>query len=85
MRTESIVKVALPEAALVPSVLLYLVTKSGRYLNGSQAAHLVASGQVRLDGVVERRLNFVVPAGLHCIEVYGMVQPFEVLPVQFET
>ena len=85
MRTESIIRVALPEAPLVSSVLLYLVTKSGRYLNGSQACHLVASGQVRLDGAVERRLNHVISDGMHVIEVYGRIQPFEVLPTLFET
>jgi hypothetical protein len=81
MRTEEIVRVALPETADLSRVVLYLITKSGHYLNGSQAAWLVASGQVKLDGRVERRLHHVVSAGLHCVEVYGRLQPFEVMPV----
>lgn len=85
MRTKEIVKVALPEAAMFPQVVLYLITKSGRYLNGSQASWLVASGQVKLNGRVERRLHHVVSPDLHCIEVYGCIQPFEVMPVAKET
>lgn len=84
MRTKEVVTVALPEAATVPDVLLYLVTKSGRYLNGSQASHLVASGQVKLDGVTERRLHHVVPIGIHHFEVYDRLQPFEVMPLNNE-
>lgn len=84
MRTEEIVRVAMPESAMVPDVVLYLITKSGRYLNGSQASWLVASGQVKLDGCVERRLHHVVPVGLHCVEVYGRIQPFEVIGIAKE-
>lgn len=84
MRTEEIVRVALPGTANISAVVLYLVTKSGRYLNGSQASWLVASGQVKLDGGVERRLNHVVPTGLHCVEVYGRIQPFEVIGIAKE-
>ena len=85
MRSDEIVRVALPDAAVIPDVLLYLVTKSGRYLNGSQAAFLVASGQVKLDGRDERRLHHVISTGIHCFEVFGKIQPFEVLPVSKET
>ena len=84
MRTEETVRVALPGSTSVPEVVLYLITKSGRYLNRSQAAWLVASGQVKLDGCVERRLHHVIPAGLHCIEVYERIQPFEVMGIAKE-
>lgn len=84
MRTEEIIRVALPETANLAAVVLYLVTKSGRYLNGSGASWLVASGQVKLNGGVERRLHHVVPAGLHCVEVYGRIQPFEVVGIAKE-
>lgn len=81
MRTEEIIRVALAEQASMPDVVLYLVTKSGRFLNGSQATWLVASGQVKLDGRVERRVEHVIPSGIHCLELYGRIQPFEVMPV----
>lgn len=84
MRTEEIVRVALPGTANIAAIVLYLITKSGRYLNGSQASWLVASGQVKLDGCVERRLHHVVAPGLHCVEVYGSIQPFEVIGIAKE-
>jgi ribosome-associated protein YbcJ (S4-like RNA binding protein) len=79
-----ITRVALHDGAALPSVVLYLITKSGQALNMSQASWLIASGRVKLNGSVERRLHLEIPSGLHCVEIHERIYPFEVMPVLLE-
>lgn len=50
-------------------VLVQLVTKSGHYLDLSQARYLIGGGKVKVDGATQTNSMTVIPAGLHHVSI----------------
>lgn len=75
-----IISVRHPDIPYLTDIVVYVVTKSGQYLNASQARALIGRGDVRVNGGVVRECEYIMSIGLNVIEVYGKRFPIDVVP-----
>ena len=54
-----------PDDPYLSELLVAIVTKTGQYLNMSQAQHMIVKGEITVDGTVERNPAKVLKPGLH--------------------
>lgn len=77
---EKVIAVGLPGIAYLTDVVVYVVTKTGHYLNKSQARHLIAQGKVRVNGAAVRKPHHLMELGFSLLEVGDRSYPVETLP-----
>lgn len=77
---QKVIDVRHADIPYLTDIVVYIVTKSGQYLNTSQARFLIGSGEVKVNGDVVRKPHHLVDHGMNVLEVYGRLYPFNVVP-----
>lgn len=82
---EEVIRVAPSDTPYLTDVVVYIITRSGQYLNASQAQFLIGRGDVKLNGEVVRSVSRVVDLGINVLEVRGRSYPIDVIGKVLET
>lgn len=81
---QKVISVRQPEIPYLADLVVYLITKSGWYINQSQAQFLIGRGDVKVNGEVVRKTHHLVDHGMNVLEVHGRFYPFDVVPAGME-
>ena len=75
-----VISIRQPEIPYLTDIVVYIITKSGQYINQSGARLLIIRGEVKVNGDVVRKPHHLVDHGMNVLEVYGRLHPFDVVP-----